>query len=112
MVIDTQTIGAVTVLRPEGPVSGAEDGAQFRGSIEGLAARAKGRVVLDAAEIAFVDSEGLEAMLDLAEALESIGQSLRLGAAGETLRETILLNELSVHFELYDDVQDAVRSFR
>jgi len=112
MVIEQQTIGAVTILRPEGPVSGTEDAGQFRTAVEGLAGRAMGRVVLDASEIAFVDSEGLEAMLGLAESLEAIGQSLRLGAPGETLRETIVLNELSEHFETHDDIQDAVRSFR
>lgn len=112
MVIEQQSIGAVTVLSPKGPIAGDEDAAQFRASVDGLASRARGRVVLDASEVAYVDSEGLEGLLDLAESLEHIGQSLRLGAPGETLEETLRLTELTVHFESFESVQDAVRSFR
>lgn len=112
MVIDEQVIGAVRVIRPVGPISGETDTGAFRARTDGLAMKSQGRLVLDATELSFVDSAGLESLLELAESLERVGQCLKLGGAGDTLRETIHLTELSEHFEWFDRVQDAVRSFR
>lgn len=112
MIIEQQQIGAVTVIRPEGPISGSEDAGIFRANTEGIARTTRGRLVLDATELAYVDSEGLEALLELAESLESLGQSLRTAAPGSTLRETIEITGLESHFDHYESVQEAVRSFR
>ncbi len=110
MEIEEHKQGAVTVLRPRGPVIGDD--------AKGLARRAhevftqtRGRFVLDAAEIPFVDSQGLEALLEITELLAPSGQTLKLCQAGETLREALNLTGLSDEFEHYEDAHHAARSF-
>lgn len=110
MEIDERQHGAVTVLRPRGPIVEAD--------AEGLIGRARealeaslGRFVIDAADVAYVDSCGLEALLEVTEMLASSGQALKVCGATETLREILSLTGLSGEFEHYEDVQVAVRSF-
>ncbi len=108
--IDERRHGAVTVLRPNGAISG-EDAAVLLERIGDAAGRSLGRIVLDAGAAPFVDSAGLEALLDAADRMAESGQSLKLCAVNETLREVLALTGLARRFEQYEDVQAAVRSF-
>lgn len=110
MRIQEQHQGAVTVLRPEGPVIG-EDAAQLKQRLAAAMGKSLGRVVVDLSAVPFVDSRGLEALQETTAALAEGGQALRLCAANETLREVLELTGLSPQFEHFQDVASAVRSF-
>jgi anti-anti-sigma factor len=102
--------GAVTVLKPAGPLVG-DDAAQFLREAREAAQRSLGRLVIDVSAVPYVDSGGLEALLDVTESISEGGRSLRLCAAAETLREVLDITGLSERFEHYEDVHCAVRSF-
>ncbi len=110
MEIQEQRHGAVTVIKPVGPLVQG-DAAQFRTHVQEVMVRSLGRFVVDASGIAFVDSLGLEAMLAASEELAAGGRSMRVCAASETLREVLELTGLDDRFEHYLDVNLAVRSF-
>lgn len=110
MEILEQRHGAVMVVRPQGPLLEAEVNA-FRRRVTDVIQKSLGRFVLDASQIAYADSKGLEALLDISEELNEGGQSLRLCCANETLREVLDLTDISPLVEHYDDVGTAVRSF-
>lgn len=110
MRIDEQKHGAVTVLSPHGPLVESECEA-FCAVVRGARDEARGRVVLDLTDMHFVDSVGLEALLDLAEEFEDAAQSLRLAAANETVREVLDLTGMTGDFEHFSDAHDAARSF-
>jgi anti-sigma B factor antagonist len=102
--------GAVLVLKPSGPLTQG-DAAEFKT----LATRAVdsnlGRVLVDMTGIPFVDSLGLESMLDVTEHLQKSGQILKICGANKTLREVLVLTGLASQFDHFDDVNSAVRSF-
>lgn len=102
--------GAVTVLRPKGALTEAEADA-FASRIRHAIAATLGRVVLDAGAIPFVDSKGLETLVDIAEELGDSGLSLRLCGLNETLREVLDVTGTSSLFEHHEDATSAVRSF-
>ncbi|MGE5610529.1 MAG: STAS domain-containing protein [Bacillota bacterium] len=110
MEIQEQQQGAVTVLKPMGPLIQA-DAEQFHGSVLQTIDKSLGRVVIDASGIAFVDSQGLEALVDLTEHLSESGRVLKLCTANETLREVLGLTGWSDAFEYFEDVNSGVRSF-
>lgn len=110
MKIDELKQGAVVVLKPAGPLVG-EACLDMKNCLKAVAARTMGRYVIDAGGISFVDSPGLETLLDAAELLLQGGRSLKLCAANDTVREAIELTGLADSFEHYDDVNTAVRSF-
>lgn len=110
MEITEQRQGAVTVVKPGGPLCQSES-EQFSQRIDEVMARSLGRFVLDASGIAYVDSAGLESLLRITNDLAESGRSLRVCAANETLREVMDLTGLADRFEFYEDVNAAVRSF-
>ena len=110
MEILEQRQGAVTVLKPMGPLC-QEDVEQFKKRLNDVLRRSLGRFVVDASAIPYVDSTGLEALVDVTENLSQSGQSLKLCAANDTLREVFDLTNLSALFERFEDVNSAVRSF-
>ncbi|MEL7471929.1 MAG: STAS domain-containing protein [Planctomycetota bacterium] len=102
--------GAVSVLRPEGPFT-AEAVEPLMAAFEKARGKSLGRVVLDCAAAPHADSEGLEALADLADQMARSGLSLKLIGCAETLRETFELTELTPQFEYFADANAAVRSF-
>jgi len=110
MQIQEQKQGAVTVLRPVGPLI-QDDAAQFKTRLMDVRKASLGRFIVDATAIPYVDSKGLEALLDVHEELAGAGQSLKLCAVNETVREVLTLTELYTHFEHFEDAGSAVRSF-
>lgn len=105
-----QRLGAVMVLKPQGPVTGA-DADLLRSRLQAVLARSLGRCVLDASAVAFVDSRGLEALLEVSEELSQSGRALKVCAANETLREVLDLVGIAPAFEMFEDVNTGVRSF-
>ena len=110
MEISEQTKGAVKVLRPRGPLCLA-DAEQFKRQASLVAGASLGRVVIDAAAIPYVDSRGLEVLVELGEELGQSGLALKLCEVNETIREVLDLTDLASLFEHYEDVNAAVRSF-
>jgi len=110
MEIQEQQHGAVTVLRPKGPLTQA-DAEQFKQCFSKALGQSLGRLVVDISAVAFVDSRGLEVLVEATNDLAQGGQSLRLSGANETLREVLDLTGLALMFEYFTDVNAAVRSF-
>jgi anti-anti-sigma factor len=108
--ITEQRQGAVVVVRPCGPVVAAEVD-QLRKRIMEAIDQSRGRFVLDISEIAYVDSQGLELLLDVHDAVHAGGQVLKLCGRNDTLRQILELTELAPLFEPYEDANMAVRSF-
>ncbi len=110
MDIEEQHHGAVLVLKPKGPLV-AEDAEAFRARLAEAFDSSLGRFVVDAREVPFVDSRGLELLVDSAGELGQSGRSLKLCGVGETVREVLDLTGLAPLFEFYEDVNAGSRSF-
>ena len=102
--------GAVAVIHAEGALIG-QDAEQMGDVVAKAAANNLGRVVLDMSAVAFVDSRGLEILLDLSEKVADAGRTLKLCATNKTVRQILDLTGLESHFEYFDDTHSAVRSF-
>jgi anti-sigma B factor antagonist len=102
--------GAVTVIKPTGPLTQA-DATEFKNTAMKALESNLGRILVDVSAIPFVDSMGLEALYDVTEEMTKSGQMLKLCAENKTLREVLNLTGISPLFEHFDDVNTAVRSF-
>jgi len=107
--INEERHGKVAVLKPQGPVIGS-DSDQLAEHIAKVLDENAGPIVLDASKIPFVDSRGLEVLVDATERLIRNGQVLKLAGTNDTLKEVLELTELASLFEQYDDAEAAVRS--
>ncbi|UCD74302.1 MAG: STAS domain-containing protein [Phycisphaerales bacterium] len=110
MEIKEQKQGAVTILRPQGPL--AQDSAEaLKTRAHETIKRDFGRVIIDGSEISYVDSRGLEALQEVNDEMAASGRSLKLCGLNETVREVLDLTDLAPQFDLYEDTNTAVRSF-
>lgn len=110
MKISEQVQGAVTVLKPEGPLTG-NDVKEFSNVLSQSVITNLGRCVVDLSAVPFIDSGGLEALLNATEDMASGGRALKLCAVDKTVRLILDLTGMLSQFEHYDDVNSAVRSF-
>jgi anti-anti-sigma factor len=110
MEIKEQRVGAVLVLKPEGPLKG-DDVEDFKKRTAQALSESLGRCVIDATAVQFIDSTGLEALLDMNEAVAETGHPLKVCCVNETIREVLELTQLAAQFEQFPDVNSAVRSF-
>jgi anti-anti-sigma factor len=106
----TQQRGAVTIVRPIGPLTATEAEA-FKVRVRELIRENLGRIVIDASSLPFVDSGGLESLADVAADLARGGKELKICAANPTIRQVLELTGLAPQFEHFDDPNSAVRSF-
>lgn len=110
MNIEEEQVGAVTVLRPRGPLS-QDDTAPFKQRLTEALGKSFRRLVVDMSAVPFVDSLGLEVLVEATEDLAESGHALKLAGTNELLREVFELTELTSLFEHYEDVNAAARSF-
>lgn len=110
MKIDVQVHGWVGVVTPMGPLVG-EDVQRFRDAVEAAAAQRGGRVVVDLRGVPFLDSAGIQALLDLFAADGPPTHRPRLARLSDTCREALDLTETLTRLEPFDTVENAIRSF-
>lgn len=110
MKINETRQGAVVVVKPEGALI-EQDAAALKQRLSHLLTANLGRFVLDMSAIPYVDSVGLEALVEVTEELAKSGQALRLCAANKTVREVMEITDIAVLFDHFEDANTAVRSF-
>lgn len=110
MRLDVSQHGAVTVLKPCGSIA-LEDAEQFRTALEDNLETSHGRFVVDFASTLFIDSIGLEAIVDMSDQLSERGQGLRVCGVTSTLAEVFDLTGISPFLDRYEEATSAVRSF-
>ena len=101
---------AGVVVRPGGPLT-QNDAEVFLQRFRKAIGTSMGKCVLDASDVSYVDSAGIEALLDLSDGMADLGQGLKVSHVNETLRETFDLTRTASAFEYFDDINAAVRSF-
>lgn len=110
MKINRQKVGTVEVLAPVGPLVD-DDAKQFGKMLLERVKSANPRLVVALKEVPVLDSAALEALLDAAERLSALATTLKLAELTPTCREVLELTGLSPRFRLFNETQDAVRSF-
>lgn len=110
MKLDVSKLGSVTVLTPRGPLTQG-DAEDFAGSAEETRVRTNGRLVLDLAQVPYLDSRGVEVLMDLADRQLDGGQTMRVAACPELCREILELTGVAGMLDLFDTPESAVRSF-
>ncbi len=110
MKIDVQSHGTVAVVVPHGPLTRDELG-DFRATVDETVSAKEGRVVLDMTQVPFVDSGGIETLLDICGTVDAFNRP-RLAQLDETCREALALTDVLTHLDVFDTVDNAIRSYK
>jgi anti-anti-sigma factor len=109
MKVQAQNHGSVTVLAAHGPLV-ADELSDFRRGVETANAAQARRVILDLADVPYLDSAGIELLLDVCGAHVSPVSRPKLAALSETCREALELTDVLPRLEVFDTVENALRS--
>lgn len=111
MKIDIQLHGSVAVLVPHGPLTADQTDA-FHGKLKTAMDQRQGRVVIDLREVPYFDSRGIETLLELCGERRAVVQRPTLAQLGETCREALDLTNVLQRLEVFDTVENAIRSYK
>ena len=102
--------GAVTVLRPTGPLR-AEAIEALDEQLQPLFTGGVPYIVIDLSETPLIDSAGLEWVLDLDEACCRRGGCVRICGAGELCRDILRITAVGATVQQFDELTIALGSF-
>jgi len=101
--------GGVLVLAPVGAVCAA-DAEHLAKQLAKALQEPDRPLVLNASAVPYLDSRGLEVLVDATEQLIRHGQALKVSGANALVREVLDLTEVSPLFEQFDDLAGAIGS--
>jgi anti-sigma B factor antagonist len=101
----------IKILDVEGRLTVGSAATQLREAINKLHAAGQSQIVLNMADVEYIDSTGLGTLVICFTTLQKAGGGLKLLGLNKRNLELLLLTKLSTVFQLFNDEQDAVNSF-
>ena len=104
-------IGGVTILQLAGRIILGEESNALRTKIKELLGQGRTRLVIDLAEVTYIDSAGLGTLVAGFTSARNQGADLKLANLTKRFDEQLHITKLVTVFDVYKTVQDAVKSF-
>jgi anti-sigma B factor antagonist len=111
MKIAERQVGDVTVLDIHGKILIGEGDDALRDAISRLTSAGKKKVLLNLADVPYVDSAGLGEIVRCYTTVSRTGGKLKLVGLTAKIRDLLAITKLLTVFETYETEDQAVRSF-
>jgi len=105
-------VSGVDVLDIEGRIVLGEESNSFREKVKSLLAAGHKKIVLNLANVTYIDSAGLGTLVAIFHSSRTQGATLKLANLGSKFREVLQVTRLMTVFETYDSEAAAVQSFK
>jgi len=112
LTINQRQVEHVTILDLSGRITIGEGSTQFRDAIRRLIEQSRHRVVLNFAEVNYVDSSGIGELVSAYTSLNNQGGQLKLLRLPNRIRDLLRITKLLTVFEIFEDEPAALRSFQ
>jgi anti-sigma B factor antagonist len=112
MQIAERDSGAVTILDLAGKVTLGDGDALLKDKLHSLLHQGKKDVLLNLAQVSYVDSAGLGAIVSAYTTMTREGGSLKLSNVTKKLQDLLSITKLLTVFETFDNEDEAVRSYK
>ncbi len=111
MQIEERAVGDVTVLDLKGRVTLGEGDELLKDKVNSLLNQGRRKLVLNLAEVPYVDSAGLGEIVRTYTTVSRQGGSLKLLNLTKRIADLLSITKLLTVFETFDTEADAVKSF-
>jgi anti-sigma B factor antagonist len=111
MKIVTRLIDGVEVVKISGRIELGEGSAAVREVLPDLLARGRKKIVLDLADVDYIDSAGLGALVSAFTSVRNEGGDLKLVYLTKKVQDLLQMTKLYTVFEIFDDETAAIKSF-
>ncbi|MDH4223579.1 MAG: STAS domain-containing protein [candidate division Zixibacteria bacterium] len=112
MKINLYEIDKVAVLEPAGKIMGGEGVILLEEKLFSLLGRGEKKVVVDLGKTYWVSSPAVSVLLNHNIRFREIGGSLKLANLTNKIEEIITITRLVSFFEVYDNLDEALNSFK
>jgi len=99
-------------LRFSGNLTGGPDTARFSADLHKLIDNGRKQLVVDLADVQFVDSGGLGMLISGLTTMRNAGGDLRIAGAGPRIIRLLTVTNLFTVFNSYPTLEEAVKSFQ
>jgi anti-sigma B factor antagonist len=104
--------GAVTVLDLSGKITLGEDGNLLKDKLQSLLHQNKKNILFNLAQVSYVDSAGLGAIVSAYTTVTREGGTLKLVNVTKKLQDLLSITKLLTVFETFDSEDEALRSYK
>jgi anti-sigma B factor antagonist len=111
MTITERKSGDVTILNVEGKILLGEGDVQLKRKIDELIERKETKLLLNLANVPYMDSGGLGEIVRSYTTVKRAGGELKLLNATKRISDLLTITKLITVFEMFDDEAAAVKSF-
>ena len=105
-------VDGVSVVALDGRIVLGEESNALRERVKALVAEGKKKIVLNMANVTFIDSAGLGTLVAAHHSAKSQGTALKLCHLGAKFQEVLQITKLLTVFDVYNSESEAVASFK
>lgn len=109
--LTTRKVGDVTVIDAVGRITLGEGSSSFRDTVRSLATKGDRKLLLNLAEVTYIDSSGIGELVSAFTTVTNQGGQLKLLQLTKRIKELLQITKLYTVFDVFDDEAAAVRSF-
>jgi anti-sigma B factor antagonist len=109
--LTTRQVGDVTVVDAVGRITLGEGASTFRDSIRDLAASGHKKLLLNLADVSYIDSSGIGELVSGFTTVANQGGTVKLLNLTKRVQDLLQITKLYTVFEVHDDEAKAIRSF-
>jgi anti-sigma B factor antagonist len=106
-----RVVDGVDVVDIEGRIVLGEESNAFREKVKSLLAAGKKKIVLNLAQVSYIDSAGLGTLVATFHSARSQGATLKMTNLGTKFKEVLQVTKLMTVFDTYDTEAAAIQSF-
>ena len=111
MKLSSQERDGVIILEPKGKILGGPDATLLKDQLQSLIEQGKTRVVIDLAEVDYMNSTGLGILISTLTSLRKANGELKLANVTEKIQSLLTITKLVTVFDDYETVEEAVAAF-
>jgi anti-sigma B factor antagonist len=112
MKIETRTIGDIIVLDCSGKITLGEGTMTVRNSVRDILKNNGKKIILNLADVNYIDSSGIGELVSTYTTVTSSGGQLKLLSLTKKIQELLTITKLLTVFQVFDNEQSALASFR
>ncbi len=109
--LSTRQVGDVTVVDAVGRITLGEGSSALRDTIRDLAAKGQKKILLNLAEVSYIDSSGIGELVSSFTSVTNQGGQLKLLGLTKRVRDLLQITKLYTVFDVHEDEAHAIRGF-